>query len=57
MLFRSVSQSRYGDLDYFDPIEEDRKLDDLKSKWLTSSWATKVPVQLEVPFETVLAGV
>ena len=45
------------DLDYFDPIEEDRKLEDLKSKWLTSSWATKVPVQLEVPFETVLAGV
>ena len=45
------------DLDYFDPIEEDRKLEDLKSKWLTSIWATKVPVQLEVPFETVLAGV
>ena len=45
------------DLDYFDPIEEDRKLEDLKSKWLTSNWATKVPVQLEVPFETVLAGV
>ena len=45
------------DLDYFDPIEEDLKLEDLKSKWLISSWATKVPVQLEVPFETVLAGV
>ena len=45
------------DLDYFDPIEEDRTLEELKSKWLTSIWATKVPVQLEVPFETVLAGV
>ena len=45
------------DLDYFDPIEEDGKLEDLKSKWLSSEWAKKTPVQLEVPFETVLAGV
>jgi DNA helicase-2/ATP-dependent DNA helicase PcrA len=45
------------DLDYADPIEEDGKLEDLKNKWLSSVWAKKVPVQLEVPFETVLAGV
>ena len=45
------------DLDYFDPIAEDGKLEELKSKWLASHWAEKSPVQLEVPFETVLAGV
>ena len=45
------------DLDYFDPIEGDAKLEELKAKWLTSSWANKVPYRLEVPFETVLAGV
>jgi len=45
------------DLDYFDPIEEDGTLEDLKAKWLESHWASKVPVKLEVPFETVLAGV
>ena len=45
------------DLDYFDPIEEDGKLEELKNKWLSSHWATKTPVELEVPFETVLAGV
>ena len=45
------------DLDYFDPIEEDQKLETLKNKWLESHWATKVPYKLEVPFETVLAGV
>ena len=45
------------DLDYLDPIAEDGTLEDLKSKWLESHWAKKVPVKLEVPFETVLAGV
>jgi DNA helicase-2/ATP-dependent DNA helicase PcrA len=45
------------DLDYLDPIAEDGTLEDLKSKWLKSHWAKKVPVKLEVPFETVLAGV
>ena len=45
------------DLDYFDRIEEDGKLEELKTKWLASPWSTKIPVQLEVPFETVLAGV
>ena len=45
------------DLDYFDPLEEDGKLEELKNKWLASDWAKKVPYRLEVPFETVLAGV
>jgi DNA helicase-2/ATP-dependent DNA helicase PcrA len=45
------------DLDYFDPIEEDGKLEELKAKWLTSEWAKRSPYKLEVPFETVLAGV
>ncbi len=45
------------DLDYADPIEEDGKLEDLKKKWLSSHWADREPYELEVPFETVLAGV
>lgn len=45
------------DLDYFDPLEEDGKLEELKKKWLESDWSKKVPYRLEVPFETVLAGV
>ena len=45
------------DLDYLEPIEGDAKLAELKERWLQSDWAKKVPVQLEVPFETVLAGV
>ena len=45
------------DLDYFDPLEEDGKLEVLKNKWLESDWSKKVPYRLEVPFETVLAGV
>ena len=45
------------DLDYLDRIEEDAKLEELKNKWLASDWAKKIPERLEVPFETVLAGV
>ena len=45
------------DLDYFDPLEEDGKLEELKNKWLESDWSKRVPYRLEVPFETVLAGV
>ena len=45
------------DLDYLDPLEEDGKLEELKSKWLESDWSKKIPYRLEVPFETVLAGV
>ena len=45
------------DLDYLNPLEEDGKLEELKSKWLESDWSKKIPYRLEVPFETVLAGV
>jgi DNA helicase-2/ATP-dependent DNA helicase PcrA len=32
-------------------------LENLKEKWLSSSWATRQPFAVEVPFETVIAGV
>ena len=44
-------------LDYFDPIEEDGKLEDLKKAWLSSEYAHRTPVAIEVPFESVVAGV
>jgi len=45
------------DLDYFDPIEEDGKLEDLKKAWLSSEYAHRTPVAIEVPFESVVSGV
>jgi len=49
----------FGDeyLDYLDPLEEDSKLEDLKKAWLSSEFATRTPVRVEVPFETTIAGV
>jgi DNA helicase II / ATP-dependent DNA helicase PcrA len=44
-------------LDYFDPIEEDGKLEDLKRAWLGSDYAQRKPAAIEVPFESVIAGV
>ena len=44
-------------LDYFDPIEEDGKLEDLKKAWLSGEYAHRTPVAIEVPFESVVAGV
>jgi DNA helicase II / ATP-dependent DNA helicase PcrA len=44
------------DLDYLDPLEEDAKLEDLKAKWLSSEWANRTPVAVEVPFESVING-
>ena len=44
-------------LDYFDPIEEDGKLEDLKKSWLASEFAQRKPAAIEVPFESVIAGV
>ena len=44
-------------MDYLDPLDDDSKLEDLKKAWLASHWATKVPTHVEVPFETVVAGV
>jgi DNA helicase-2/ATP-dependent DNA helicase PcrA len=45
------------DLDFLDPLEEDSKLEDLKAKWLSSEWAQRTPVAVEVPFESVISGV
>ena len=49
----------FGDeyLDYLDPLDEDSKLEDLKKAWLTSEFALRTPVRVEVPFETTIAGV
>ncbi len=45
------------DLDYFDPIEEDGKLEDLKKAWRSSAYANRTPAAIEVPFESVVAGI
>ena len=44
-------------MDYLDPLDDDSKLEALKKAWLASHWATKVPTNVEVPFETVVSGV
>jgi DNA helicase-2/ATP-dependent DNA helicase PcrA len=44
-------------MDYFDPIEEDGKLEDLKKAWLRSAYANRTPAAIEVPFESVVGGV
>ena len=38
-------------------VRADQKLEDLKASWLASSWADLSPYAVEVPFETVIAGV
>jgi len=45
------------DFDLITPFEQDQKLEDLKTKWLASEWAKLQPYAVEVPFETVIAGV
>jgi DNA helicase-2/ATP-dependent DNA helicase PcrA len=45
------------DFDLLTPFEEDQKLEDLKNSWLQSDWAQLQPHAVEVPFETVIAGV
>ncbi|MEN9687974.1 MAG: hypothetical protein RL381_986, partial [Actinomycetota bacterium] len=45
------------DFDALTPFEEDQKLEDLKNRWLASDWASQQPYAVEVPFETVIAGV
>jgi len=49
----------FGDeyLDYLDPLDDDSQLEDLKRAWLSSEFASRTPVQVEVPFETTIAGV
>jgi DNA helicase-2/ATP-dependent DNA helicase PcrA len=44
-------------LDYLDPLEDDSTLENLKASWLKSSFASRTPVRVEVPFETTIAGV
>ena len=45
------------DFDQLEPLEADQKLEDLKAAWLASPWAQRTPHAVEVPFETVIAGV
>ena len=45
------------DFDTLTPLAEDQKLEDLKTKWLASDWAKLQPHAVEVPFETVIAGI
>ena len=49
----------FGDeyLDYLDPLDDDSQLEDLKKAWLSSEFASRTPVRVEVPFETTIAGV
>jgi DNA helicase-2/ATP-dependent DNA helicase PcrA len=44
------------DFDLLAPIEDDRTLEELKSTWLESEWAARTVFDVEVPFETVIAG-
>ena len=55
----SDAATLFGDeyLDYFDPLEDDSKLEELKKAWLASEFASRTPVRVEVPFETTIAGV
>ena len=49
----------FGDeyLDYLDPLDDDSQLEDLKKAWLSSEFANRTPVRVEVPFETTISGV
>jgi DNA helicase-2/ATP-dependent DNA helicase PcrA len=54
---RHFQLSTLFDDDIFDPQPiADLALQDLKDKWLASEWAHRVPVGVEIGFETVLAG-
>jgi DNA helicase-2/ATP-dependent DNA helicase PcrA len=44
------------DFDLLAPIEDDRTLEELKEKWLASDWGSRTAFDVEVPFETVIAG-
>jgi DNA helicase-2/ATP-dependent DNA helicase PcrA len=45
------------DFDQLEPLESDQTLEELKTAWLASTWANRIPHAVEVPFETVIAGV
>jgi DNA helicase-2/ATP-dependent DNA helicase PcrA len=55
--FNAATLFSDDDLDFLDPLEDDAKLEDLKSKWLESEWANRTPFAVEVPFESVINGV
>lgn len=55
--FNAATLFSDDDLDFLDPLEDDTKLEDLKSKWLESEWANRTPFAVEVPFESVINGV
>jgi DNA helicase-2/ATP-dependent DNA helicase PcrA len=55
--FNAATLFSDDDLDFLDPLEDDAKLEDLKAKWLSSEWAQRSPVAVEVPFESVINGV
>jgi DNA helicase-2/ATP-dependent DNA helicase PcrA len=48
------------DADALDPFQQlttdEIPLKELQEKWLASEWSSRIPVAVEVPFETVLAG-
>ena len=44
--------SEYGHEESLD----DRKLEELKSAWLASEWATRTPFDVELPFEIIIEG-
>ena len=45
------------DFDQLEPLESDQTLEELKAAWLASDWANRTPHAVEVPFETVIAGI
>ena len=47
----------FVDDDIFDPTPAtDIPLEELKEKWLASAWAKRIPVGVEIGFETLIAG-
>jgi DNA helicase-2/ATP-dependent DNA helicase PcrA len=55
--FNSLTFFDDEDFDLLEPLEADQTLEELKSAWLASPWAGRTPHAVEVPFETVIAGV
>ena len=46
------------DDDYLDPsLKSDVALEELQSKWLSSEWAGRTPIEIESGFETVISGI
>ena len=55
--FNSLTFFDDEDFDLLEPLEADQTLEELKNAWLASPWAGRTPHAVEVPFETVIAGV